>query len=73
MVHLQDICSSGFSGLKETNIYVYLFILKIIKQVDVYSFGIVMWELLTGEEPYASMQFGAIIRKGTFYMMLVAW
>jgi serine/threonine protein kinase len=41
------------------------------QQVDVYSFGIVMWELLTGEEPYASMQFGAIIRNSTLYMMML--
>lgn len=30
-------------------------------QVDAFSFGIVMWELLTGEEPYANMHYGAII------------
>jgi hypothetical protein len=30
-------------------------------QVDVFSFGIVMWENLTGEEPYANMHYGAII------------
>lgn len=30
-------------------------------QVDVYSFGIVMWELLTGEEPYADLRSEEII------------
>ncbi|KAB2602083.1 hypothetical protein D8674_003088 [Pyrus ussuriensis x Pyrus communis] len=29
--------------------------------VDVFSFGISMWEILTGEEPYANMHCGAII------------
>jgi len=33
----------------------------VVLQVDVYSFGIVMWELLTGEEPYAKMHCGEII------------
>ncbi|CAD6223052.1 unnamed protein product [Miscanthus lutarioriparius] len=29
--------------------------------VDVYSFGIIMWEILTGQEPYAGMHHGGVI------------
>lgn len=36
-------------------------VFQILSQVDVLSFGIVMWELLTGEEPYADLHYGAII------------
>ncbi|KAK4778249.1 hypothetical protein SAY87_018436 [Trapa incisa] len=34
---------------------------RVSEKVDVFSFGIVMWEMLTGEEPYANMHCGAII------------
>ncbi|KAK1392895.1 Serine/threonine-protein kinase EDR1 [Heracleum sosnowskyi] len=34
---------------------------RVSEKVDVYSFGIAMWEILTGEEPYANMHCGAII------------
>ncbi|XP_047331005.1 uncharacterized protein LOC124934512 [Impatiens glandulifera] len=34
---------------------------RVSEKVDVYSFGITMWEILTGEEPYANMHCGVII------------
>ncbi|XP_074591445.1 RAF-like serine/threonine-protein kinase PRAF [Curcuma longa] len=34
---------------------------KYSEMVDVFSFGIVMWELITGDEPYRDMHYGAII------------
>lgn len=34
---------------------------RVSEKVDVFSFGIAMWEILTGEEPYANMHYGAII------------
>lgn len=42
-------------------------------QVDVFSFGIVMWELLTGEEPYADLHYGVIIGDVLAANAHVAW
>ncbi|GKB80251.1 serine/threonine-protein kinase EDR1, partial [Tanacetum coccineum] len=36
---------------------------KVNEKVDVYSFGIVMWELLTGKEPYSAIRPETIIGK----------
>ncbi|OMO88303.1 hypothetical protein COLO4_20316 [Corchorus olitorius] len=34
---------------------------RVSEKVDVFSFGIALWEILTGDEPYASMHCGTII------------
>ncbi|ESQ37136.1 hypothetical protein EUTSA_v10002378mg [Eutrema salsugineum] len=34
---------------------------RVSEKVDVFSYGISLWEILTGEEPYADMHCGAII------------
>ncbi|KAL8489877.1 hypothetical protein ACS0TY_025679 [Phlomoides rotata] len=34
---------------------------RVSEKVDVFSFGIVLWEILTGEEPYSNMHCGEII------------
>ncbi|CAM0151690.1 unnamed protein product [Urochloa decumbens] len=34
---------------------------KVSEKIDIYSFGIVMWEILTGEDPYDGMHYGGVI------------
>ncbi|CAD6272848.1 unnamed protein product [Miscanthus lutarioriparius] len=59
LVNLKDqsrpICKVGDFGLSKIKEIPWF------QEVDVFSFGIVMWEILTGEEPYANMHYGAII------------
>ncbi|KAJ9140942.1 hypothetical protein P3X46_031531 [Hevea brasiliensis] len=48
----------------------------VTEKVDVYSFGIVMWELLTGEEPYANLNSEEIIAgkiKGALLPEIPSW
>ncbi|KAF7825700.1 putative serine/threonine-protein kinase SIS8 [Senna tora] len=46
---------------------------RVSEKVDVFSFGISMWELLTGEEPYADMHCGAIIEVCAFLRSTRGW
>ena len=39
-----------------------------LAQIDVYSFGIVMWEIITGEDPYDGMHYGGVIG-----MLMLRW
>ncbi|KAF2317970.1 hypothetical protein GH714_041294 [Hevea brasiliensis] len=48
----------------------------VTEKIDVYSFGIVMWELLAGEEPYANLRSEEIIAgiiKGTLRPEIPSW
>jgi hypothetical protein len=39
----------------------------------VFSFGIVLWELLTGEEPYSDLHYGAIIGEVLVVPKIIMW
>ncbi|XP_050365535.1 uncharacterized protein LOC126784080 [Argentina anserina] len=45
---------------------------QVSEKVDVFSFGISMWEFLTGEEPYANMHCGAIIGNFILWYLFLA-
>ncbi|RWW85430.1 hypothetical protein BHE74_00005880 [Ensete ventricosum] len=51
------------------NKYTEKVMLNLRTSVDVFSFGIVMWELVTGEEPYGDMHYGAIIGDFSFHIL----
>ncbi|KAI0510075.1 hypothetical protein KFK09_010675 [Dendrobium nobile] len=53
IVHFDLKCDNLLVNLRDSQ--------RPICKVDVFSFGIAMWEIITGEEPYANMHCGAII------------